>query len=116
VIDTHREFNPEVGTRLSGRKYICEPCASEMGQAVGLVTSVEYLGVGWKLAQAEERIALLEGDLALALNEQHKVMDADEFAAQMFEKLEEWSNATSNTASAPKKAPTKPAAKAPVAP
>lgn len=68
VIDTRREFNPEALTRLSGRKYICEPCATEMGGAMGLVSPEQYsrvrderdatmgdlVVVSAKLARAEE--------------------------------------------------------------
>jgi hypothetical protein len=85
VIDTTREFNPECLTRLSGRKYVCEGCATEMGRAMGQVSVRQYEEVVAELRSMEDITISLAEKLDAARDEQHVVVDAKE----LFAKLEE---------------------------
>lgn len=37
VVDTLRDFEPQLITKLTGRKYVCHACAHDIGQTIGLV-------------------------------------------------------------------------------
>jgi len=37
VVDTLRDFETQVITKLTGRKYVCHGCAEDIGKTVGLV-------------------------------------------------------------------------------
>jgi hypothetical protein len=78
VIDTRR--NTQAGGTLShasNRIYICEPCVLQLGQALGMASAVETEAAQTAGRALEEQVAQLEGELALARNEQHRVVSAD---------------------------------------
>jgi len=99
VIDTRR--NTRAGgalSHLSNRIYICEPCAREMGGAMGQVSPEVYDRAVEALHESEQRESTLETALANALAQQHQVVDARE----LFAKLDELKKVPSNTVSVPR--------------
>jgi hypothetical protein len=100
VIDTRR--NTKAGgalSHLSNRIYICEPCAREMGAAMGQVSPEVYDRAVEALHESGQREATLETALANALTQQHQVVDT----TVLFAKLDELTKVPSNTASAARK-------------
>lgn len=87
MIDTRR--NTQAGGSLSHasvRIYVCEPCAVELGEAMGLVKRDEYESVVDKLRDSDLELARVKHDLAEAQDAQTRVVDADEIIARI-EKL-----------------------------
>jgi hypothetical protein len=78
VIDTRREFNPNCLTKLSGRKYVCESCATEMGQAVGMVSRDEHLDTVAEVEDLESSLGRVNARLDEAVSSQHRVVSFDE--------------------------------------
>lgn len=95
VIDTRRNSRPE-NRGQSERKYVCEPCAKELGAAVGQVSAEEYE----TLAKTSEQHSITAENMRAAWEsasaQQTRVVEAD----AIFAYLEELKNAPSNTASA----------------
>lgn len=97
VIDTRR--NARAGGSMSHeavRKYICEPCARELGGAVGMVSPEEAAELKQAKTQAEFEAISLAERLEAAEAGQVKVVSAD----KILDAIREWQDAPSNTASA----------------
>lgn len=107
VIDTRREFNPEALTRLSGRKYICEPCATEMGSAMGMVSATDYTAVVDDLRLSELNELQLISELDAERDLKVRVVAAAEVAEAVGEMLREELAKTVKPAAPKKTAPAK---------
>jgi hypothetical protein len=106
VIDTRRNSRAGgVSKAVSERKYICEPCAKELGQAVGLVPAEDHSRTVEALATSERLGLQLERDLSEARSQQSRVVNADEIADVVSETIR------AELAKSVKKASVKPAAK-----
>lgn len=84
MIDTRR--NTQAGgslSHLSNRKYICESCAVEMGEAMGQVSEEKYDEAIEAGRVLEAEVAELQGALELAQNEQHKVVSLADVVASL---------------------------------
>lgn len=68
VIDTLRDFEVGVITRLSGRKYICYGCAADIAETVGFVSGAVYHESIKELEERTLRINRLEA-VSTALGE-----------------------------------------------
>lgn len=81
VIDTRRNARPGGPTsHASVRKYICEPCAREMGAAMGMVDGDAFEAVQADRLAYHKREQELEAELAAARSSQVRVVVADEIA------------------------------------
>ncbi len=81
VIDTMRNARPGGPmTHQSVRKYICEPCAREMGAAMGMVHEDEHAAVEAELADTRESLDRVNEKLDAARKSQVRVIAADEIA------------------------------------
>ena len=81
VIDTHRNARPG-GPQVheSVRKYICEPCAREMGAAMGMVDGDEHAVVVENRDHLSDQLIQAYRDLDDARASQTRVVIADEIA------------------------------------
>lgn len=82
VIDTRRNSRPE-NRGQSERKYVCEPCAKELGAAVGQVSAEHAAHTGSVLQDFADENQRLRNDLAYAQTQQHKVVDPAAVAAEL---------------------------------
>jgi len=89
VIDTTREFNPECLTRLSGRKYVCEGCATEMGRAMGQVSYESFVDLTEQAAESAVEVEGLKAEVEQLKNEQHVVVDPNAMNGAFFAKFVE---------------------------
>lgn len=84
VIDTRR--NTQAGGTLShasNRIYICEPCATECGEAIGLVKRAEFESVVDKLRDADLKLKRTEEDLEEARTQQTRVLSLADVVATL---------------------------------
>lgn len=77
VIDTRRNSRPE-NRGQSERKYVCEPCAKELGQAVGQVSAEEHLRLTSEHAQLSNDLESALDRLRVAELGQPVVVDIDQ--------------------------------------
>lgn len=66
-VDTFRDFEGIVRERLDGRKYVCEQCLAEYGEAIGMLSEKkadklreDLLNAKNEVAKLTERVAELE--------------------------------------------------------
>lgn len=64
MLDTMRNIHVDFPFRLAGRKYICEPCAVELGTVVGLVSGVELQETLEQALKLADRVSFLEEENA----------------------------------------------------
>jgi hypothetical protein len=84
VIDTRRNARPGgPTTHESVRKYICEPCAREMGDAIGMVAWERHVSVVDALASTRETVAHTEYALSKAEAAQTRVVSEAEILAAL---------------------------------
>lgn len=81
VIDTHRNARPG-GPQVheSVRKYICEPCAREMGGAMGMVPPETHATTSALLAETNREVLELRNELDAERERKVRVIAADEIA------------------------------------
>lgn len=60
IINTNRHFHPGGPTHLTGRKYVCEPCAIELGKVAGMADRGTVEGLSLELAATKELLATAE--------------------------------------------------------
>lgn len=77
ILDTTRNIHVDFPFHLAGRKYVCEPCAVELGTAVGLVSGDELQETLEQALTLADRVASLEEENE-ALRQLHNL--ADRFA------------------------------------
>lgn len=53
--DTFRHFDPQIVTKLNGRKYVCESCAVELGEAFGGASAAKTAELKAAVAEANAR-------------------------------------------------------------
>lgn len=78
VIDTRR--NTQAGgamSHLSNRKYICEPCALEMGGAMGMVSPEEAATLDANAKDFYDRMVEAQDELEQVRSQQLRVVAAD---------------------------------------
>jgi hypothetical protein len=81
VIDTRRNSRAGgVSKAVSERKYVCEPCAKELGQAVGQVSAEEFALVNENASHLADLYQQATYDLEQAQKSQTRVVSADEIA------------------------------------
>jgi hypothetical protein len=84
VIDTRR--NARAGGSMSHeavRKYVCEPCARELGAAMGMVSEDKYLNALTYHEIASKRVNELEDELERVRSQQTQVVNAQAFVDQL---------------------------------
>jgi hypothetical protein len=87
VIDTRR--NTQAGgalSHVSTRKYVCEPCVKQLGEAMGMVSAEVHAQVACDGSDAMADCVKLAHELSEAREAQTRVVDADEILARI-EKL-----------------------------
>ena len=90
VIDTHRNARPGgAATHESVRKYICEPCAREMGGAMGMVSHEDHLEVIDEVEELEAELRRVRDQRDAALNSQTRVLDFDSVREALSETIRE---------------------------
>jgi len=60
TIDTERDFEVGVITRLTGRKYICNGCGDDIARTFGFVSGAAYDSLHAELEERTARLARLE--------------------------------------------------------
>lgn len=106
VIDTRR--NTQAGgsmSHLSNRKYICEPCALEMGGAMGMVKASDHEALLQDNADLSASVTRLTHELEVARTHQPRVLTVADVEASLSSVVSETVRAELAKKTSAKKAP-----------